>query len=56
VRENEANLATTPHGIALASGCCGDGYARNDSYSTIEDTAATEASPPYLELLLCEKL
>ena len=48
-------LATTSHGIALASGCCADGYGANGTYMATATTDATEAGLPYLELLACEK-
>jgi hypothetical protein len=53
---NEVSLETTPHGIALAAGCCGSGYAKNTAYSNIQDTSATDAALPWIELLHCEKL
>lgn len=48
-------LATTPHGIALASGCCGDGYAKDGSYMSLVDTSESEAALPMLQLLQCQK-
>jgi hypothetical protein len=53
---NDAALTTTPHGIALAAGCCGSGYAKNTSYSNSEDTGEGDAALPWIELLHCEKL
>lgn len=53
---NEVAVETTPHGIALAAGCCGSGYAKNSAYSSKEDTGASEAGLPWIELLHCEKL
>jgi hypothetical protein len=53
---NEASLETTSHGIALAAGCCGSGYAKNMTYSSIEDTGAADTALPWIELLHCEKL
>lgn len=52
---NEVSLETTSHGIALAAGCCGSGYAKNATYSAIEDTAGADAALPWIELLHCEK-
>jgi hypothetical protein len=48
-------LVTTPHGIALASGCCANGYAKNGTYDATADAAATETALPYVALLSCEK-
>jgi len=53
---NETALSTTSHGIALAAGCCGSGYAKNTSYSSIQDTGEGDAALPWIELLHCEKL
>jgi hypothetical protein len=53
---NKITLETTSHGIALAAGCCGSGYAKNATYSSIEDTDASDAALPWIELLHCEKL
>jgi hypothetical protein len=53
---NEVAVETTPHGIALAAGCCGSGYAKNMAYSSKEDTETAEAGLPWIELLHCEKL
>ena len=52
-----ANVAvtTTPHGIALASGCCGSGYARDGMYTATATTGAAEAEVPTLTLLQCMK-
>jgi hypothetical protein len=52
---NTATLVTTSHGIALASGCCGGGYAENGTYTATQDTAEGDTGLPYLELLQCEK-
>ncbi len=49
------SLKTSPHGIALASGCCGDGYAADGAYLTLADTAESEAALPMLQLLQCQK-
>ncbi len=51
-----ANLLTTSsHGIALASGCCGGGYAESGAYESKDDTTAGDAALPTIELLQCEK-
>jgi hypothetical protein len=54
--DNEVSLETTSHGIALAAGCCGSGYAKNATYSSSEGTGASDAALPWLELIHCEKL
>ena len=56
VHGNDVAVETVPHGIALAAGCCGTGYAKNMAYSSSADTGATEAGIPWIELLHCEKL
>ncbi len=43
------------HGIALASGCCGGGYARGGSYSYSLTSSETVLDLPYVELLQCRK-
>jgi hypothetical protein len=48
-------LKTSPHGIALASGCCGDGYAKDGAYTSLVDTSEGEAALPMLQLLQCQK-
>lgn len=53
---NEVTLETVPHGIALAAGCCGSGYAKNAIYTSTTDTDAAETGLPWIELLHCEKL
>jgi len=53
---NDVALVTAPHGIALASGCCGGGYAANGSYGASQDTDMAEPGVPYVELLQCEKM
>lgn len=54
--DNDADLVTTPHGIALASGCCGDGYAQNGTHSASADAASAEPALPWIELFHCEKV
>jgi hypothetical protein len=48
-------LTTTPSGIALASGCCGGGYAQNGSYPFSAPTDSSSSGIPYLNLLQCTK-
>lgn len=48
-------LATEGHGIALASGCCGSGYARNGTYQAMGRTEANEPGMPTIQLLQCQK-
>lgn len=52
---NEGTLSTTPHGIALASGCCGGGYAQDGTSTFKQDTDKSETGMPWLELLHCQK-
>ncbi len=49
------SVATGAHGIALASGCCGRGYARSDTYTAAATTVAAEADIPTIQLLQCVK-
>lgn len=48
-----ATATPTPQGIALASGCCGDGFAQNAPYPVMATSAAESAAPPYVQLLAC---
>lgn len=50
-----ATLTTSPHGIGLASGCCGSGYARNDVVRAADPTSDEDGSLPTLTLLQCQK-
>jgi hypothetical protein len=50
-----ATLQTMPHGIALASGCCGGGYAADGSYTSMQASTIADATMPSIELLQCEK-
>jgi hypothetical protein len=50
-----ASLNTTAHGIALASGCCGGGYAANGTVMATMPTDPGDPGLPVLELLSCEK-
>jgi hypothetical protein len=51
-----AVLKTESHGIALASGCCGDGYAADGMYLAGEPCDESEVDLPYVELLHCQAL
>ena len=53
---NQASVNTVSHGIALAAGCCGSGYAKNTSYSSSESSGDGDTALPWIELLHCEKL
>lgn len=48
-------LVTEGHGIALASGCCGSGYARNGAYEEMARTEENEPGMPTIQLLQCQK-
>ena len=50
-----STLETPSHGIGLASGCCGDGYAKDDTYTFAAATEPSEVDVPMLALLQCEK-
>lgn len=50
-----ATLTTAPHGIGLASGCCGSGFARNDVVRAANPTSDEDGSLPTLTLLQCQK-
>lgn len=52
---NTVTLDTTSHGIALASGCCANGYAANGTYSSMQATDDGDTGLPYIELLQCQK-
>ncbi len=52
----DVSMTTIPHGIALAAGCCGSGYAKNATYMNSQDSGEGDASLPWIELLHCEKL
>jgi hypothetical protein len=43
------------HGIALASGCCGGGYAEGGSFPYMLTSSDSGLDLPYLELLHCRK-
>jgi hypothetical protein len=48
-------FTTTSHGIALASGCCADGYAKDGAYPYAGSTDETNIGLPTIELLQCQK-
>jgi len=49
------SVSTTSHGIALASGCCANGYAQNGTYQWMTTTGGATAGLPYIQLLQCQK-
>ena len=51
----EAAIETVPHGIALAGGCCGGGYAQNGKHAFTSMAAESPVDLPYLQLLQCQK-
>ncbi|APR78244.1 Hypothetical protein A7982_03591 [Minicystis rosea] len=51
-----ALLQTDQESVVLASGCCNDGFAKNDAYTTVDNMAESEPAVPYLELLQCVKM
>jgi hypothetical protein len=56
VHDVGGDFATSPHGIALASGCCADGYGADGQYAYSGVTDATPVDLPTIDLLQCEKL
>lgn len=50
-----ATLATVPHGIALASGCCASGYGRNATITNTAPTSEEDGALPSITLLQCQK-
>jgi hypothetical protein len=54
--EVAGSFATTPHGIALASGCCADGYAKDGEYEYAGSTDEVTAGLPTVQLLQCQKM
>jgi hypothetical protein len=50
-----AILRTTPHGIALASGCCGMGFGRNGEVTADAPSSEDDAALPSITLLQCQK-
>ncbi|MFT3771867.1 MAG: hypothetical protein QM820_41190 [Minicystis sp.] len=51
-----AELQTDAHGVVLASGCCNDGFAQHDTYTTVAPSGESEPELPYLELIQCVKM
>lgn len=49
------SLATTPNGVALLSGCCNDGFAKNGSYPFSATTEPETVALPYVQLSFCVK-
>ena len=47
------SLATTAKGVALVSGCCADGYAKNNPVTISGSTPPASAALPYLQLVAC---
>lgn len=50
----ESSFATNPHGVALASGCCGK-FGQNGTVMVAGETEATSVDIPMISLLHCEK-
>ncbi|NUQ75255.1 MAG: hypothetical protein HUU21_17020 [Polyangiaceae bacterium] len=50
------SFMTSPHGIALASGCCADGYAKDGQYDYAGATDEGNAGLPVIQLLQCQKM
>jgi len=50
----ESSFDTTPHGVALASGCCGK-FGKNSTITVAGDTDAAAVDVPMIALLHCEK-
>lgn len=50
------SFTTSPHGIALASGCCADGYAKDGAYEYAGETDEMGAALPVIQLLQCQKM
>jgi len=48
-------LVTSPHGIALASGCCAGGYAVDGTYQSTQDSGPADPGLPLVTLLQCQK-
>ncbi len=49
------SLATSPNGVALLSGCCADGYAKNGSYPISVTADRSPVDLPYVQLPFCVK-
>jgi hypothetical protein len=50
-----ATLATSAHGIALASGCCAMNYARNATFRSMVPTSDDDGALPTVTMLHCQK-
>ncbi|MDI1442886.1 hypothetical protein [Polyangium sp. 6x1] len=50
-----STVDTPSHGIGLAGGCCGDGYAKKGTYELASATEPSDVDMPMLVLLQCEK-
>ncbi len=50
----ESMLATSPHGVALVSGCCGK-FGKNGTYPLVGQATPASVDVPMLSLLHCEK-
>lgn len=49
-------LTTEAQGIALASGCCAEGYAKNGSYPVTGTAVESGVALPTVQLLQCQKM
>ena len=49
------DAARMGHGIALATGCCGGGYARAGTYRMVGRTEGNSAGMPTIQLLQCQR-
>jgi len=50
----ESTLATNPHGVALASGCCGK-FGQNGTFAVAGESDPAAVDMPMIALLHCEK-
>jgi hypothetical protein len=50
----ESTLVTSPHGVALVSGCCGK-FGKNGTFAVAGDTDPVAVDIPMIALLHCEK-
>jgi hypothetical protein len=56
VHAASGTVTAPPHGIALASGCCADGYGAAGDYPWTATSDADAVDFPYLQLLQCRKM
>lgn len=49
------SFQTAPHGVALLSGCCADGYAKNGAYPISVTSDPSTVDLPYVQLAFCVK-